>query len=432
VQDKNRRIAVAEDWGVLGKDVLVEERRVRSLGLAPAVRWYNDAAVPGLGGMWFAKPLVLSLLGIQLAALHSLRPVVVANAVEALSCWLAIRRLQRVRDPRVRGSQKLAAKPCPSFAEAKRPNYYVTQPMRQQTVQPLRALGLVEPVPSDRFNAYRISEAGKRILEASFGDAKPFNSTVPSVLGQWIVGKRESMESDILARTLSPTEALPSEARVLLREQLVGGDGRRDRRAAALAWVSGLPTATAHEWAVRPPEIQPDHWQDLHAGARFFTARDAALRVLQAIELKLSRESEIRVPLNCRWQTLEEAISGLRASAHAFLQRCRDTSPGLLAATFCGECCREDGTELLRSLIARDERVLRMKGADIVPGPAFKPIDEFYGTQGVGESGEDGIELEDDQRWPKGVSRRIPSLHTLAIDLDGRLESHLHAKGIPA
>lgn len=426
--------ACAEAWGILGTDVLAEERRVRSLGLAPAVRWYNDAAVPGLGGIWFAKPLVISMLGIELAAQHAMRPVVVANAVEALSCWFAINKLERFRDPRLRGSQKLASKACPAFAEASRPNYYVTQPMRQQTVQPLRALGLVESAASDRFNAYRVSDAGKRILEAAFRDAKPFNSSVSAVLGRWISGKSESIgNSDLLARALSPTESMSSEARLLLREQLVGGDGRRDRRAAALAWVSGPAAAPAADWNSRPVVIDPDHWQDLHAGAQFFTVRDAALRVLQAVELKLSNESEVRVPLRSRWETLEESSAALRSTAQAFLSRCRDTSPGALAARFCQECCRVDGAELLRSLVARDDRVLRLKGTDIVPGPAFKTIQEFYGAPGAGDfADEDSIDLIGDQRWPSGVSRRIPALHTIAIDLDGRLELHLRANGVPA
>lgn len=432
--EKSRAATVAEDWGILGTDVLGDERRVRSLGLAPAVRWYNDAAVPGLGGVWFAKPLVISLLGIELAAQHSLRPVVVANAVEALSCWFAIHKLNRFRDPRLRGSQKLASKDCPAFAEARRPNYYVTQPMRQQTVQPLRALSLVEPAPSDRFNAYCVSEAGKRILEAAFRDAKPFNSSVSAVLGRWISGKGESIgNSDLLARALSPTESISSEARSLLREQLVGGDGRRNRREAALTWVSGPTAVPAHDWSACPTAIDSDHWQDLHAGTRFFAVRDAALRVLQTVELKLSNESEVRIPVHSRWETLDEATAALRSAAHVFLSRCSDTSPSAIAASFCEESCREDGAELLRSLIARDERVLRLKGTDIVPGPAFKHIDALYGAPSAGESGDDdSVDLGNDQRWPSGISRRIPNLHTLAIDLEGQLESHLRAKGVPA
>lgn len=42
--------------GMLGPDRVGSSRRLRSLGIAGAVRRFNERAVPGLGGIWFGKP----------------------------------------------------------------------------------------------------------------------------------------------------------------------------------------------------------------------------------------------------------------------------------------------------------------------------------------------------------------------------------------
>jgi len=47
-------------WGLLGPETLAGERRTRTLGLGATVRSFNDLAVPGLGGVWFGKELLLA------------------------------------------------------------------------------------------------------------------------------------------------------------------------------------------------------------------------------------------------------------------------------------------------------------------------------------------------------------------------------------
>ena len=76
-------------WGLLGPEQLGGERRTRTLDLGAAVREYNERAVPGMGGVWYAKQLLLAVLGIALAQQLRERQVnvsniTVANAIEAL------------------------------------------------------------------------------------------------------------------------------------------------------------------------------------------------------------------------------------------------------------------------------------------------------------------------------------------------------------
>lgn len=425
---------LSEYWGLLGPDQVSSERRVRSLGVAPAIRAYNDAAVPGLGGLWFAKPLVIALAGIAVAEKTGQRPVVVANAVEALACWLALNQPGAKRDPRIRGSQKLDGKDFPEYRQASRPNFYVTQPMRQQTVQPLRALGLVESTSSDRFNAYRVSEAGDKLLSAAFAAIKPFNSDVLSILTQWVEGNpRNLTNSRQLVEALSPTTSLAQDARDLLREQLVAGDVKRIRRSAALAWVrEAAQRHSSLSWDQRPASIDQTHWNDLRAGASFFAARDAALAALQEVECRITVTKSERVPLSDTWPALEDSVGNLRAAAQVFLDGPPDTSPEQMATAFCSDCTRVSQVEVLRRLVQRDERVLRMDGDRICKGPSFQPVEEKYGHVGQIDGTDDEPEVGDDIVWPPGISSRINNIHRLATDLDGKLGELLARAGAEA
>ena len=150
------------DWGLLGPEHLAGSRRTRTLGLGAAVRRFNQLAVPGLGGVWFAKQLFLATLGVVVAerlrqVSRNVKTLEVANAVEALACWGAFQTNGWQRDARLRGVQKLAGKADLTFAKLCQPRFYVTQPMRMATVEALVDLGFVHP-GSQRFNSFRCTE----------------------------------------------------------------------------------------------------------------------------------------------------------------------------------------------------------------------------------------------------------------------------------
>ena len=135
-------------WGLMGPEAIESERRSRTLWLTPAVRDFNERAVPGVGGIWYGKQLMLATLGILIAERlrkdhFSVTNIEMANAIEALACWLAFEKNKRQRDPRLRGITKLQGKTDLSFSAVRKRGFYVSQPMRMQTTETLRALGLV-------------------------------------------------------------------------------------------------------------------------------------------------------------------------------------------------------------------------------------------------------------------------------------------------
>lgn len=418
-------------WGLLGPDQVPSTRRTRTLGLASAVRFFNEQAVPGLGNLWFAKQLVLALLGIAVAEQarakgRNVSNIQVANAVEALACLLTFQNNQWKSDARLRGSAKLHKAKPDSFRVMSKRNYYVSQPMRMATVQPLLALGLVETDGSSaRFNAYRITALGQEILKAAFNQYRPGNSSLDKVLTSWVTGIIEVISSHTLTLALSPSEPLPQSARELLKECFMRqSDEQQARRRNAYRWMQNT-TGIYSDWNSKPAEIPEDHWRDMHAGALFFKIRDAAIAVLDAVEKQINHLSKAEFspanePLS---DELKSRLADLKELAKQY------DNPEFMplnsdAQQFCKLCLAAPQAVLIE-LVRLDGVVLRlsMDGTRIIPGPAFgsTPVDT---DDNPDESPE---RTATDSDLPDGISYRIHNLRLLARDFDNQLDSMLQA-----
>ncbi|MEM5297429.1 hypothetical protein VSR82_24230 [Burkholderia sp. JPY481] len=146
-----------------------------------------------MGSIWTGRQLLWPLLGIAAAAIAresmQVSNIEAANAVEALACRIALASNNWQRDRRVRGTQKLRGNENLTFQAMRRPGFYVSQPMRMSAVQPLLALGLVES-ESERFNAYRLSEAGQAFLDTAcdpFPDCWYGHGVIVTV-AKWMTG----------------------------------------------------------------------------------------------------------------------------------------------------------------------------------------------------------------------------------------------------
>jgi hypothetical protein len=424
-------------WGLLGPGKLGSERRVRTLGVASSVRLFNELAVPGLGHAWFGKQLFLPTLGVRVAqhAQVSGRRVTnieTANAIEALACWLTFAANNWERDARMRGSTKMQGKNDLSFRAVRRPDFYVTQPMRMGIVEALPALGLVV-ADGARFNAFACSKAGEEFLDAACADFSPFNRSVVEHLALWVSTKYDDINvktTSPLRAALSPIDPLPLRAREMLRDRLkVGGEREsvehKERRRNALAWVEAVynaPPATL-TWDARPAQITAQHWADMRAGALFVAARNAAMDVLDALETHIGNQGDgqrfslrSRVPdaVAPRLATLKQAATRFLAAGHSDKE----------ANAFCIECSGDDPIHILKGLATRDGRVLRLKEQDVVPGPAFLGFQRASLDSDDDEAVETPI-VADRISWPQGISFRVRNLFLLNADLKGDLSNWL-------
>lgn len=422
------------EWGLLGPEQLAGLRRTRTLGLGTAVRRFNQLAVPGLGGVWFAKQIFLATLGVRVAdRLRSksanVKAIEVANAIEALACWLAFKNNGWTRDSRLRGRQKLAGKDKLTFTQLRQPRFYVTQPMRMATVEALVELGFVEP-GSQRFNSFRCTQVGMDLVEAATAGYRPYNATVEDYLFGRAMDKDDASISntDKLRDALSPLVVLPADARALIRDRLCQGAGLNPeaaRRKNALGWVRSCDVKNPAGWETKPKILDACHWDDLRLGARFFTARDAAIDVLNAIEAQMAplAEPKLTAEAASKLSPVQTPLGVLRDEAQRFLNEDKDPTDGRMATAFCRECIEEDSATIIRNLVKRDNRVLRLAGNDVLPGAAFslQPQTATSDEEGEGPGADNAGRVP----VPAGISGRVRNLYLLDLDLQGRLEELL-------
>jgi hypothetical protein len=420
-------------WGLLGPEQLAGSRRTRTLGLGAAVRKFNQLAVPGLGGVWFAKQIFLATLGVRIA--DRLRPfsanvkaIEIANAVEALACWCAFRSNGWTSDSRLRGSQKMAGTDDLTFSRLRQPRFYVTQPMRMATVEALVDLGLVEP-GSQRFNSFRCTQAGMDLIEAATAEYRPYNATVED----YLLGRAKDgaviKDTDNLRNALSPLIVLPADARTLVRDKLCEGAGQNPqsaRRKNALGWVRSLDVQNPAGWEAKPSVLDANHWDDLRLGAWFFTARDAAIDVLNAIEAQMAPLAAPKLTADTAYQLspVQTRLEMVRKAAQRFLDENKDPTEGRMATAFCRECTEEDAATIIQNLVKRDDRVLRLVGNDVLPGGAFsrQPQVETPDEEGEGPGADNAGRVP----VPADISGRIRNLYLLNLDLEEQLAEFLN------
>lgn len=420
-----------EWWSLLGPQEVNKDRRVRTLGLAPTVRSFNDLAVPGLGGVWFGKQVFLATIGVVVAERARLtgsrvQNIEVANAIEATACWFSLKGNAWNSDPRLRGGTKLPRQADLTFASVSRPSFYVTQPMRMATVQPLLALGLVD-ASAERFNAFGSSRLGVELVEAFCDGIDPchYSNTALSILVHWVEVGDKSLHPSV-AKALSLLTAPVKAAQELLRSALMQGDGEdADRRRRALKWVEEvrLRPAAPIAWGMRPSCLSEAHWRDIEAGARFFNARDAALGMLDTLEAAVALRHDQRVSLaEADTGTLSEQLEPLKIISRKFLEIGHDPTPAAGARQFCAECAHSDAQRTVELLVQRDGSGLRMVDKYIVPGPAFRGSQPIITQPKSQHDPEDSdVSVETALPLPEGTSHRVRNLFLMNLDLQGKL-----------
>jgi hypothetical protein len=427
------------NWGLLGPEVLANERRTRTLGLGASIRSFNELAVPGIGGVWFGKQLYIAILGVAVAEQARLdrkqvQNIETANAIEALACFLTYTKNNWSKDSRLLGGTKMKGKDKNDlrFELLRKAGFYVTQPMRMATVRSLPALGLVNTNGS-RFNAFECSQAGRNFIEAQGRDydACYYNYGVFDCLVKWVNGDSNNVATNEKIRNaLSPIEPMTLAACDILKERLLqGGQNERmsdkERRRAALDWVESLRVDQKKEnsWKERPATINSDHWHDLFAGSLFFATRDAAIRVLDQLEIHIKNNcSDLQYSLDGAVpQSTKTEIQTLRSCAKNFLDQKHTDN---LANSFCKECIDDNDSILLSNLVKRDERVLCLRGRIVSPGPAFR-------SKSASEHAADEMENEPASesskvlKLPEGISHRMRNLFYINADIQGELNEWL-------
>jgi hypothetical protein len=222
---------------------------------------------------------------------------------------------------------------------------------------------------------------------------------------------------------------LQPDARALVRDKLCEGAGRNPeaaRRKNALAWVRSIDVKNPAGWEAKPSVLEANHWHDLRLGARFFTARNAAVDVLNAIEAQMAPLAAPKLAADGAHELspVQQRLGALREAAQHFLDEGTDPTEGRMATAFCYECVEADPAAIIRNLVKRDDRVLRLVGSDVLPGAAFslQPQAETSDEEGEGPGADNAGRVP----VPADISGRISNLYLLELDLQGQLGEFLN------
>ncbi|PWW03823.1 hypothetical protein DFR52_101511 [Hoeflea marina] len=437
-------------WGMLAPENVKPSRRRLTLGLGRAVMLYNEAAVPGLGGLWFIRQAALALIGIQVAEEFPSAgsKIEVANAIEALACWVGYQERDWSRgDWRLRGPLKLKSlddrKLERTFRRLKSPSSYVTQPMRMGCVEALPGMGFVDANGS-RFNSFSVNARGHELIEAVFGEKGQGRRYVPAYLRDWVRGEPDNFTTS-LRQKLNPTSDAGQNARKVMREALAFPGPDAERRRNALAWVERIDAGgkfgvNPHtHWTNRPEEIDDHHWKDMRAGAVLVQTRSAAIGVLAHIEQEIVVHSRLNLT-----RPLPEGVSASlrlwRKEAQGFLalDGHGPSEAAAAAREFCNESLQSD-VQAITKLVNRENHTLRVTGNAVVPTAAWRTdavltVDDGEGNASgidtAAEGAEDGalVPAERDV-LPLAISPRLVYLRRLALDLNGQLGMFIEAQG---
>lgn len=416
------------DWGLMGPEKVVSQRRTRTLGLSSIVRKFNDLAVPGVGGVKYAKSVLLACLGVDVA--EKVRQsgtlvtnIQVTNAVEALACYLAYDSTEWNADKRLRGRTKLNSPADLSYKTFSGNSFYVTQPMRMSTVQALPGLGFVES-KGERFNSFCLNQQGKDFVAAACGRYRCYRLSISDFLVRWVKNEKQlplsyTSSFDELLRVLSPLVRLEKHALNVFKQALLSGDSQSvSRRRGVLEWVKSKNLENYVNWT-KPPFIEQAHFNDLKSGAFFFSLRNSSMDLLNVIEAEITALNPPRLELSeSLSQSILDAISNLNKAANAFLSLEHDPSTSKEATYFAKQCLQQNDTDVIKSLLERDEVVLRCRGEQVLPAAAFGKPEPV--------SNED---IDDDSLFPKDISFRVSNMYVLNQDIENKLEELLGLEG---
>lgn len=413
-------------WGVSRPATLTSERRVRTLGLNSAVREFNELAVPGLGGVRFAKNIFLACLGIAVAEKarskgKKVTNIQVTNAIEALACVVAYQGNDWSANERLRGRTKLSSKTDFAFKVVGGKHFYVTQPMRMSTVQILPDIGLVDS-QGQRFNTYQLTQRGQQLIELCCEGSRPFRRSPLDYLTEWVLGDRNiDLRNSKLVSVLSPLTALPELARSFITTLFISGEGEQAiKRRNALAWIKTINGKEATDgektsWQ-QNTILSPTHFDDLNTGKAFFCLRDSALALLIELESMISKSHIGAFTLTDTFPLkLKEMAKQLKYQADQFLLLHQDPTTDKSATVFAQVCAHSNEVTVIQQLVERDGVILRLSENTIKKGAAFK--------EGLTQK-ENTVSIDDEQEtqryFPIGASFRLENLYALNLDLTGQ------------
>lgn len=423
-----------ESWGAIRPTTFESTRAVLDFGLARATRDFNEWAFPGIGGVAFARQFAWGVMALRLAPqcqTRSQRPMVVAEALEALASFIAIHRVPDYADSaRIRGKRKLADnRDNFSYTWLRNRANYVSQPMRMGTTAGLVGCGLASG-PVARFDRLRLTDEGLAIADTILNrrlDGKSQRRTVKSwLLEDWIDADGDvrkaiprRVRDVLLPGPSTEAEPIPSVSEIEQLSVLVSRNPTRCVMRDALAvckaelGVDGFyadMSSTAGQGRLLRAIGDTHQRRRVRAGIAYGHMTAAALNVLNtlAIELADRRQNNQKLILTKLPLSVTRLLDKLSAATVMLSERLTEARLTQAdAMTFCSQ--QHPGIAAgsrLEALVARTKDVFSVIGGDVVFGRVYRAELFAAGNAMHGENRADLVLADSDA--PGESARRSP------------------------
>lgn len=423
----NLFVPLPEDFAVRRADL--------TLGLRSASLFYQELAVPGIGGAWCTRHFSWPVAGISLSResdCAGIRPMTIAHAVEALANkaeWSWTPESKRTVDLAVLGKRAFAREPDEwRYKRLRERECYVQATYRQTVTRSLTEdIGLGFTRGSGRFNAMELSEAGQDLAEAFLdsSEQKGMGMGTPSLrhnLLKWIDGCFDpgGYIADIRKR-MGYRKATKAE-KTIVRERLLSlvppshvAAGYDAKRRIRLAQCLDKVARRIGNWD-DVPELLVElrihggerHAEEIETAMRFDEMKMAAVGFLARIAELVDRAgNRIMCTATVHDKKSMALCSVLHRRARAYLER-PDLTRHRAADAF-AISCGEDVSAVAEFIVRRDGRILQASGGSIWRGPVFRA--DFAGIQGG--------DADDRESMRKGRPQRIFQFLDLWTDCNG-------------
>ncbi|MCO4856054.1 hypothetical protein MKD49_06115 [Herbaspirillum sp. WGmk3] len=332
---------------------------------------FNEWAVPGLGGASFVRQLSWSCIGIALADQMG-KPTMaaqVAEGVEALASWIALRRNKGYeKDRRVQGKRKFGSTVRLSFDDVRKRGAYVTVPFRRPASSSLAGLGFCRKA-EQRFSALKLDSPGLELVDAALG-----KNGARSDLLKWFScpEKDFSQVSAELSSALLPDYQSAQERQLVLR-QLQGFGEFAERRRNVMELLQGQlnlslsdfdASARAHFlYGIRSPE----HRDRLDGSFALERVRLYALRCAQKIVDSFTGMARIAIADLVKMDGVARAFAELAESSRLMREKLRLLpEPPIDITQFCQEQDAQNAlADRFRYLVMRVPLLFALNGEQL-------------------------------------------------------------------
>lgn len=301
-------------WGAIQPEDVPEARLRLDFGLRPAIMAFNEWAVPGLGGASFVRQLTWSCMGIALAEELG-RPAMaaqVAEGVEALASWIALRRLKGYEtDRRVQGKRKFSGLDRLSFDDVSKRGAYVTVPFRRPAAASLAGLGFCQR-PEARFSALRLDVAGRELLDHAWG-----GNGARAMLLNWLTKSDQALSriQQPLLDVLLPDRHTDVERSLVMRQLCQVPGAERRRNVVALVQAQAEPLSASFDAGARERFLEgvtaQEHRHQLDGSFALESVRLHALRCAQALVDRFAGDERVKVPVLSSQDEVRQAFDAL-------------------------------------------------------------------------------------------------------------------------